>query len=124
VTHTHGQTDVVEDRRMVTRGEPPRVRPTSLVRALASELGVPIEPTGFYVAPTDPVGLRRAIEFLLERPKLRAELGAAARRTTERLLTIEQFVSRLSAIVKDAAGQSSATTDRPMTSLARAAKVS
>src|SRR5262249_54772927 len=54
VTHSIGQTDVVEDRRQVTRGAQPRSRPESLLRQAAAEAGVAIEPNGFFVPPDDP----------------------------------------------------------------------
>ena len=60
VTHTYGQTDVIEDRRSVTRGAQDRSRPISLLRDVAEEEDVPIEPNGFYVPPKDPDALRRA----------------------------------------------------------------
>src|SRR5439155_23048132 len=49
VTHSAGQTDVVEDRRTATRGATPRLRPPSILRDLAEFTGVELEPTGFYV---------------------------------------------------------------------------
>src|SRR5262249_2057175 len=49
VTHTQGQTDVVEDRRAVTRAAEPRPRPVSLLRTLAEQSGMPVEPNGLYV---------------------------------------------------------------------------
>jgi glycosyltransferase involved in cell wall biosynthesis len=103
VTHTVGQTDVVEDRRQVTRGAQPRGRPESLLRQAATEAGVAIEPNGFYVPPSDPGALRRAIEYLLERPDERERLGAAGRRAIEQLAGLDQYVVRLSAIVNEAA---------------------
>jgi glycosyltransferase involved in cell wall biosynthesis len=103
VTHSAGQTDVVEDRRQITRGDQPRNRPESLLRQVAAEAGVTLEPNGFYVPPSDPGALRRAIVYLLERPEERARLGAAGRRTMERLADLNQYVRRLSALVDAAA---------------------
>jgi glycosyltransferase involved in cell wall biosynthesis len=103
VTHTVGQTDMVEDRRQITRGVQPRGRPESLLRQAAAEAGVAIEPNGFYVPPSDPGALRRAIEYLMERPDERARLGAAGRRAIEQLAGLDQYVVRLSALVNDAA---------------------
>ncbi len=101
VTHSIGQTDVVEDRRQVTRGSHPRTRPESLLRQAATEAGVILEPNGFYVPPNDPGALRRAIEYLLERPAERARLGAAGRRAVEQLADLNQYVARLSALVAE-----------------------
>lgn len=95
VTHSAGQTDVVEDRRTITRGAHPRERPASLMRRVAHTAGIDIQPNGFYVPPNDPGALRRAIEYLLERPEERQRLGAAGRRTVERLAGVEQYVDRL-----------------------------
>jgi glycosyltransferase involved in cell wall biosynthesis len=102
VTHSQGQTDVIEDRRAITRGARPRARSTGLLRELAAQAGVNLEPTGFYVLPGDPDALRRAIAYLLDRPEERQRLGAAGRRTVERLVTVEQFGERLRALVEDA----------------------
>jgi glycosyltransferase involved in cell wall biosynthesis len=102
VTHTQGQTDVVEDRRAVTRGPEPRLRPVSLLRILAERAGIPLEPNGFYVPPHDPTALRRAIVYLLDHPAERSRLGAAGRRAVEHLLTIDQFAHRMHELVEQA----------------------
>jgi glycosyltransferase involved in cell wall biosynthesis len=99
VTHSAGQTDVVEDRRSITRGAHPRERPASLMRRVAHTAGIDIQPNGFYVPPNDPGALRRAIEYLLERPEERQRLGAAGRRTVERLAGVEQYVDRLRLLI-------------------------
>jgi glycosyltransferase involved in cell wall biosynthesis len=100
VTHTYGQTDVIEDRRSVTRGAEERSRPVSLLRDVAEEAEVPIEPNGFYVPPKDPGALQRAIAFLLENPEHRARLGAAGRRAVERLMTVDQFAERIARVIE------------------------
>jgi glycosyltransferase involved in cell wall biosynthesis len=105
VTHSLGQTDVIEDRRQATRGSVPRVRPPSMVRTFAEQAGIPIEPTGFYVPPDDPAALRRAIEHLLAHPEERRRLGRAGRETVERLLTVDHFAERIRQLVDAAAGQ-------------------
>jgi glycosyltransferase involved in cell wall biosynthesis len=107
VTHTNGQTDVVEDRRAVTRGATARPRPVSLLQMLAGSSGVALEPTGFYVPPDDPDALRRAIVYLLDHPAERARLGAAGRRTVEQLLTLEHFVDHLSRLLHEARAEHS-----------------
>jgi len=104
VTHSRGQTDVVEDRRSATRGEHPRQRPPSLIRSLAESVGMTAEPTGFYVPPEDPSALRRAIVYLMEHPEERQRLGAAGRKTVERLLTVDQFGVRMRELVHGVAG--------------------
>ena len=98
-THTYGQTDVIEDRRSVTRGAQDRARPVSLLRNVADEEDVPIEPNGFYVPPKDPAALQRAIVFLLDHPEERKRLGAAGRRAVERLMSVDQFAERIARVV-------------------------
>jgi glycosyltransferase involved in cell wall biosynthesis len=102
VTHTAGQTDVVEDRRVTTRGQVAHARPASLLREFAGLAGVQMDPTGFYVPPRDPVALRRAIAFLLDHPDERARLGAAGRCTVERLMTVDHFAERIGKLVDHA----------------------
>jgi glycosyltransferase involved in cell wall biosynthesis len=102
VTHSRGQVDVVEDRRTATRGSPPRLRPVSLLRTLAEHDGVPLDPNGFYVAPSDPEALRRAIVYLLDHPEERSRLGAAARAAVERLMTVDLYAQRLGAVIEEA----------------------
>jgi glycosyltransferase involved in cell wall biosynthesis len=104
VTQSLGQTDVVEDRRADSRGEP-RPRPTSLLRIVATRSGLSPEPNGFYVPPGQPAMLRRAIAFLLGHPEERARLGAAGRRAAEQLLTVEHFADRMQAIVNEVIGE-------------------
>jgi glycosyltransferase involved in cell wall biosynthesis len=99
VTHSLGQTDVVEDRRSTTRGVTPRERPASLVRDVAQLAGVEVEPTGFYVPPDDDAALRKAITYLLDHPEQRQKLGAAGRRIVERLLTVDDFAERMRLLV-------------------------
>jgi glycosyltransferase involved in cell wall biosynthesis len=100
VTHTYGQTDVIHDRRLVTRGNESRDRPVSLLHDFAEEEGVPLEPNGFYVPPKDPEALHRAIAFLLDNPDHRARLGAAGRRAVEHLMTVDQFAERIARVVE------------------------
>jgi glycosyltransferase involved in cell wall biosynthesis len=102
VSHTQGQTDIVEDRRTVTRGAQSRQRPESFLRRMADEAGIQLEPTGFYVPPEDPGALQRAIAFLLQHPEERTRLGAAGRRTVETLTTVDQFAQRMLYLVDQA----------------------
>jgi glycosyltransferase involved in cell wall biosynthesis len=120
VTHTEGQTDVVEDRRAVTRGSPPRPRPVSLLSLLAEQAGTVAEPTGFYVPPGESDALQRAIVYLLDHPEERQRLGAAGRRAVEQFMTVEQFAARLWGLVQEARGRVS----RPSPEPARAAVAS
>ena len=102
VTHSWGQTDVVEDRRSVTRGAQPRQRAESFLRIFAARANIALQPTGLYVLPGDAAALRQAIVYLLDHPDQRRALGDAARRTVEQLTTVEQFAERLHGIVDDA----------------------
>ena len=102
VTHTAGQTDVVEDRRAVTRAAPPRPRPESLLRRVAAEAGITLEANGLYVPPGDPEALGKAIQFLLDHPEERARLGAAGRRAMEQLMRVDQFAGRVAQLVDSA----------------------
>ena len=102
VTHSEGQTDVVEDRRAATRGPVPRIRPVSLLRAIASEAGETVEPNGFYVPVGDHEALRRAIDYLLDHPHERHALGAAGRKAVERFMTVDQFAGRMAGLVEQA----------------------
>jgi len=105
VTHTEGQTDVVEDRRAFTRGPHPRRRPAGLMRRVAETVGVNIEPNGFYVLPGDPEGLRRGIEYFLAQPEERARMGAAGRRMVEQLASLDHYVKRLCDLVDQSIGE-------------------
>ena len=96
-TQSLGQTDVVEDRRRPRDGL--RSRPASLTKLIAGRLGIPVEATGFYVAPGDAAGLRRAIDYLLAHPEVRAQLGASGRRVAEELFTVEHFAERMRSLV-------------------------
>ncbi len=102
VTHTQGQVDVVEDRRSATRGPTTRIRPVSLLRAVAREAGEDIDPNGFYVPAGDPQALRRALVYLLDHPSERARFGEAGRRAVERFMTVDQFAARMAALVDQA----------------------
>jgi glycosyltransferase involved in cell wall biosynthesis len=102
VTQAAGQTDVIEDRRYGTRRASMQPRSMSLLRELAEESGLPVEANGLYVPPNDPAALRRAIEYLLDHPDERARLGAAARRTVERFMSVEHFAARMSAWIEGA----------------------
>jgi len=102
VTRAAGQTDVIEDRRYGPRRSSTRPQSISLLRELAEQSGVPVEPNGLYVPPSDPAALRRAIEYLLDNPDERARLGAAARRTVERFMSVEHFAARMSSWVEGA----------------------
>jgi glycosyltransferase involved in cell wall biosynthesis len=107
VTHSSGQTDVVVDRRTMTRGGGEvRQRPSSLLSRVAETAGVEIQPNGFYVPPNDPGALRRAIEYLLDRPAERERLGAAGRSSVERLAGLEHYFERLRALVDAAIPES------------------
>jgi len=103
VTHTQGQFDMVEDRRAATRGSLPRIRPVSLLRAVAREAGEDVKPNGFYVEVGDPSASRRALTYLLDHPREGRVLGEAGGYTVERFMTVDQFAARMAALVDEAA---------------------
>jgi glycosyltransferase involved in cell wall biosynthesis len=122
VTHTQGQVDVIEDRRKVTRGTPPREpmpRPVSLLHTIAEQQDVTLEPNGFYVPPRDADALRRAIVYLLDHPDERARLGAAGRRAVDRLMNVDCFAERLRALVEQACAAPPAPAPRAPVGLRR-----
>jgi glycosyltransferase involved in cell wall biosynthesis len=102
VTHSLGQTDVVEDRRTATRGSEVRLRPTSLMRQIAESEGMAVKQTGFYVPPEDPAALRKAIVHLLEQPQERRRLGDNGREIVQRLVTVDLFAHRVRQLVEAA----------------------
>jgi glycosyltransferase involved in cell wall biosynthesis len=91
---------------MTRGGGEVRQRPSSLLSRVAETAGVEIQPNGFYVPPNDPGALRRAIEYLLDRPAERERLGAAGRSSVERLAGLEHYVERLRALVDAAIPES------------------
>ncbi|HEX6277342.1 MAG TPA: glycosyltransferase family 4 protein [Polyangiaceae bacterium] len=58
--------------------------------------------TGIYVPPEDPRALRDAIERMLARPDDAKRIGQAARRFIEERASLELFVEKVSAAVRDA----------------------
>jgi glycosyltransferase involved in cell wall biosynthesis len=115
VTRTSGQIDVVADRRSTVRWE--QAQPRSLIQDLAEARNVPVESNGFYVPPGDPEALRRAIGYVIDHPEERARLGRAGRRAAESYFTLEAFVQRVSAVLREV-GASEAPAP-PHTDLAR-----
>ncbi len=57
--------------------------------------------TGVYVPPSDPVALRSAITRMLAAPADAARLGAAARRFVEEHASLDRFVERIVAAVRE-----------------------
>jgi glycosyltransferase involved in cell wall biosynthesis len=55
--------------------------------------------TGLYVEPEAPAALREAIMFLLEKPELAREMGAAGRRRVIEEMDLDHYVRRLKAYV-------------------------
>jgi glycosyltransferase involved in cell wall biosynthesis len=109
VTHTRGQTDVVVDRRVATRGTPLRPRPESLLAPLAAQAGLELAPNGLYVPPDDPAALREALAHLLDHRGEREELGGAGRRLVEGLMTVDHYAARLRDLVLTAYAARSGT---------------
>ncbi len=100
VTATRGQTDVVRDRRSSGYGRVEREKwPT-----FADRFGLPDTlgrlPTGMYVAPGDAAELRRAIQYLLDRPDIAEEFGHNGRRAVEGLYGLDAFTARFTAVIR------------------------
>lgn len=55
--------------------------------------------TGIYVPPGDAQAMHSAIVYLLERPELAAVLGGNARRFVEEHMSLDEFVTRLAAVI-------------------------
>ena len=98
VTQTRGQRDVV-------RGEtglplPVVGRPPSGFPDFENECGASADQTGLYVPPGDSGLLRQAIEQLMAHPDQAMELGARGRRLIECLMTLDQYVARIAALLR------------------------
>ena len=102
VSHSTGQTDMVKDRRKVTRGlnRPAAGRFVELFGGDSLNA-----PTGFYVPAGNAEELRKAIRYLLENPERAREMGANSRRVAENLISVEQFATRVRRTVLENLGQ-------------------
>jgi glycosyltransferase involved in cell wall biosynthesis len=100
VSHTRGQTDVVRDRRKVSRTAPGRPTRPDWATALGISMPGDDDGCGFYVEPGNASELRRAIQFLLDHPDVAAKMGANGRQMVERFITVDQFAGRLAALVR------------------------
>jgi len=61
-------------------------------------------PNGVYVTPESPQALRSAIEYLMRHPEDAARMGANGRRFVSEQCTVEQYASRLAAMIEDGDG--------------------
>lgn len=98
VTQTRGQRDVVRGE----EGLPPPVAggPPPGFPELEVECGAGAAQTGIYVPPGDAVLLRQAIEHLIAHPDRATELGANGRRLIDCLMTLDQYVARITALLR------------------------
>jgi glycosyltransferase involved in cell wall biosynthesis len=64
---------------------------------------------GTYVPLGDPAALRTAIERLLANPEQATRLGRGGRRTVEQGMSLDLYVERLSAFVREAIAEGEAT---------------
>jgi len=55
--------------------------------------------SGIYVPPGDVRSLRAAIDYLIERPDIARQMGAAARQHVLTSFTLEHFVERLATVI-------------------------
>jgi glycosyltransferase involved in cell wall biosynthesis len=95
VSHTVGQTDVVRDRRRVSRSDPQRTTQPDWALSLGAASEAALGHTGIYVRPGDATELRRAIDFLLTHPEEVQLMGANGRRLIERAMGLDHFVARV-----------------------------
>lgn len=97
LSRTPGQTDVVRDQTGLPTLPDARVPPGfgSAIEEAARDIG----PTGIYVPPGDVAALRQAITHLLEHPAEAATLGANGRQLVERIYTLDQYVTRIAALI-------------------------
>lgn len=99
VSHTRGQTDVVRDRRRLSRANPQRATQPEWARLLGASDLTANGHTGLYVRPNDAGELRRAITFLLMHPEQAAMMGANGRRLVEETMDLDHFVQRVATLV-------------------------
>ena len=109
VSHTRGQTDVVRDRRRLSRADPARSSQPDWARRLGATDDAALGQTGLYVRPGDPDELRRAIVYLLEHPEEARRIGASGRRMVEQTMGIDPFTRRMAAIITGATHATHAT---------------
>ena len=102
VSHTRGQTDVVRDRRRVSRADETRPTQPDWAGALGASAETAGSATGIYVRPGDPDEMRRAIAFLIEHPDQARMMGANGRRLVKETMSLDQFTERLSALISGA----------------------
>lgn len=98
-SHTRGQTDVVRDRRRLSRTDPERRTQPDWAQALGTTAETTRGQTGIYVRPGDPDELRRAIEYLLAQPGEARIMGANGRALVTEALSLDQFVSRIAKLM-------------------------
>lgn len=99
VSHTRGQTDVVRDRRHLSRSDQGRTTQPEWARMLGASAETAEGHTGIYVRPGDPDELRRAIAFLVEHPEQARAMGANGRRLIEETMGLDHFTTRVVALV-------------------------
>lgn len=104
VTRTRGQSDVVIDRRRVTRSNPELSTSGGFAQLFAPDSTELQESNGFYVAPGDDEELRKCIRYLVENPDVAAELGAHGQRFAREVLSVECFVRRAVDLIAQANG--------------------
>jgi glycosyltransferase involved in cell wall biosynthesis len=100
VSHTRGQTDVVRDRRRVSRTDPERPTQPDWALSLGATAETSHGQTGLYVRPGDAGELRRAIEFLLTHPDQAQTMGANGRRLIEEAMGLDHFVARVAGLIR------------------------
>ena len=98
VTWTSGQRDVVRGRLCTSAGVGDTLQGGPEVFGLAGPLAE--AETGLYVPAGDAAALGCAITHLLDHPDEALRMGAAGRRLVEEAMNLDQFVGRISAILR------------------------
>lgn len=107
VTRTKGQGDVVIDRRRVLRANPALSTKGNFAQMFRPDRLDLQESNGFYVGPGDEQELRKCICYLLEHRDVAATLGANAQRFARELLSVELFVERSVALIRQTTASTS-----------------
>lgn len=101
VSHTLGQTDVVRDRRRVSRTDPSRATQPDWARSFGTSMETCDEGhTGLYVKPGDVEELRKAIQFLLRHPAEARLMGTYGRESVVQAMGLDHFASRVADLVR------------------------
>lgn len=100
VSHSKGQVDVVRDRRRQSRTLVDRPTQADWLLQLGVTEDIAEQPTGMYVPPGDAAELRKAIQYLLARSDVAAQMGNNGRRVIEAGMSLDLFTQRVSECIR------------------------